>query len=212
MDVLDVNIKQFIIDNNIHKEVNKLNKRSYIASNMGDEYMDIVNNDRDILIKKLSYPIYHKAMQILNAYYHRKSRVSKRLACMLACGDCIFGTLTFTDIVLNTTTYDIRRRYVREYLKSYSDYYIANIDFGDQNGREHYHFVILANHIDQSDWKYGFSWFNKIKNNKSSIESVSKYIPKLSNHAIKNSTGNTFRLIYGRRIKDLMIQYERKEV
>lgn len=210
MDVLDVNIKQFILDNNIHKEVNRVNKYVFMASYMGKEYLDIANSMVDHIINKYSYSIYRKALNINNAYYHRKSRVSNRLECMLSCGNCIFVTLTFTDEILNKTTYEIRRRYVREFFKLHSDYYIANIDFGEKNGREHYHGVVLCEYIDSSSWKYGYSWFNKIKNNKSSIESVSKYIPKLTNHAIKKSTGQSFRLIYGRRIKDLVLELNKK--
>ena len=212
MDVLDVNIKQYIIDNGIQKEVNRLSKKEYIALNMGKEYIDIVNKDREELINKISYPVFRCALNINNAFYHRKSRVKDRVSAMLKCGKCLFITLTFTDIVLNQTTYDKRRRYVREFLKEYSNYYIANIDFGDKNGREHYHAIILCDYIDSKDWKYGFSKINTIVNNSKSAEITSKYVTKLSSHAIKKSTGRNFPLIYGRKVKELVLQLERKEV
>ena len=117
---------------------------------------------------------------------------------MMVKGNCIFLTMTFTDIVLNETSYDSRRRYVREYLKSQGDYYIANIDFGEKNDREHYHAVILADKVDYSPWhKYGAIKGQRVNVSVEDAKRLSKYVSKLTNPAIKETT-KQHRVIYGR--------------
>ena len=69
--------------------------------------------------------------------------------------------------------------------------YVANIDFGAQNHREHYHAVIQCKKIDASSWhKYGAIFIEKVRNNGigHDCERLSKYVSKLSNHAIKETT------------------------
>lgn len=116
----------------------------------------------------------------------------------------IFGTLTFTNEVLDKTSPETRRKYVSRYLKSISSSYIANIDFGDKsknpqsNEREHYHCLIAVESVPQS-WKYGFCKFDIVPKEEVDCKRVSKYIAKLSNHALKvERTGKAKRLIYSR--------------
>jgi hypothetical protein len=78
--------------------------------------------------------------------------------------------------------------------------YVANIDYGAKNKREHYHALINCDKIDFSNWrKYGNINAERVKNK--DIESdkikLSKYIAKLSNHAIKETTKRSC-LIYSR--------------
>lgn len=103
---------------------------------------------------------------------------------MLTRFECVFLTLTFTDKVLNSTTQETRRRYVSRWLKSKSDYYIANIDYGSENEREHYHAIINCR-VDNS-WEYGAINFKQITNKNE--KALAKYINKLTNHAIKATT------------------------
>ena len=64
-------------------------------------------------------------------------------------GQLYFGTLTFSDKVLDKTTEKTRRRYVVRFLNDISISYVANIDFGKENEREHYHCIFLTeNNID----------------------------------------------------------------
>ena len=83
-----------------------------------------------------------------NAYYKRKTRLNKKIENILAVGNLlgltpVFMTLTFNDKSLNNTNEDTRRQKVRRFLKSASGMYVANVDYGEKNEREHYHAVCL---------------------------------------------------------------------
>lgn len=139
--------------------------------------------------------IYHEAEKINLAFYARVKRLKNRIARLLLSGRCYFLTLTFTDDVLASTTAQTRRRYVTRFLKSQSDDYCANIDFGSENGREHYHAVIRADSIDMTPWdRLGFSKAQKIAS-ADDYTPLAKYIGKLSNHAVKSTTRGS-RAIY----------------
>ena len=101
----------------------------------------------------------------------------------------VFGTLTFNDKTLSNTSERTRTRYVTKFLSDNTFHYIANIDFGEKNNREHYHFIAMVkNNIDMSKWSYGG---NKIKNvplSKKDVKSVKNYLLKLNNHSYKEST------------------------
>lgn len=132
--------------------------------------------------------VWQEAEKINLAYYARVKRLKKRIFDMLLQGTCFFFTLTFTDDVLARTSAQTRRKYVTLFLRSLSDTYCANIDFGSQNGREHYHAVVLADTVDLSAWDcYGFSNAKKIGSEKD-FTKIAKYISKLTNHAVKATT------------------------
>ena len=132
---------------------------------------------------------YIEAMKINNCSYHRAMRLKKRIAEYLQMGQCIFLTLTFTDETLKNTNEETRKKYVKRYLKSCSNYYIANIDYGKKNEREHYHAIILSEKINYKMWhKYGAIKGEKIRSNGISEKRLGKYISKLTNHAIKETT------------------------
>lgn len=135
-----------------------------------------------------------EGMRLNDSFYHRKLRLQNRINDMLA-KDCLFLTLTFTDKVLQKTTKDTRRQHVRRFLRQFGCKYIANIDFGDKNNREHYHAIIQISEINAKLWDYGAINFKPIvvKNEKA----LSKYIAKLRNHAIKE-TARVDRIIYSR--------------
>lgn len=132
---------------------------------------------------------YIEAMKINNCAYHRSIRLKKKIEKMLSMGQCIFLTLTFTDGVLEKTSEETRKKYVKRYLKSCSNYYIANIDYGTKNDREHYHAIILTEKVNYKLWhKYGAIKGEVIRSNGISEIKLGKYISKLTNHAIKEST------------------------
>lgn len=131
---------------------------------------------------------WHDAINIIHADNSRYNRLFKRIKKYLDMGQCWFLTLTFTDDVLNSTNDETRRKYVRRFLKEYSNCYIANIDFGKKTDREHYHAVILIE--DGSfiqNWSFGYSSAYPIKDNKSSSERISKYMLKIANHFVKKT-------------------------
>lgn len=141
--------------------------------------------------------IWLEAERINLAYYARVKRLKVRISSMLREGRCYFLTLTFSDATLERVSAKTRRRYVTYFLKSLSDTYVANIDFGSQNQREHYHAVVLADRVDMSAWNcFGFSKALKIAS-EDDFTPLAKYISKLTNHAVKATT-NGCRAIYSK--------------
>lgn len=141
-----------------------------------------------------------ECLKINKASYERTNRLKKRISDMLLNGDCLFITLTFNDETLSTTTPKNRRVFVSRYLKQFNCKYVANIDFGSKNHREHYHAVINASNIDFKSWrKYGNINVERVRNKdiEKDMTKLSKYICKLSNHAIKETTKRSS-LIYSR--------------
>lgn len=140
---------------------------NYLKNNLSDEWKE--------------------AYRINHAGYSRKTRLQNRISYMLSLGTCFFVTLTFTDSVLSSTSRDTRRRYVRRVLSSLSNVYVANIDFGEENGREHYHAVVCCDSLPDNFWTYGFYKADIIRVDDKSPVRLAKYITKLTNHAIKET-------------------------
>lgn len=142
--------------------------------------------------------LWKEAERVNNASYHRTKRLKEKIINMLTSGSCIFLTLTFRNDVLNNTTQETRKRYVARALKTMSCCYIANIDYGSKNEREHYHAIVLADIVSQNNWRYGNLDFERVRaNEETSPVKIAKYITKLTNHAIKETTQQN-RIIYSR--------------
>lgn len=138
--------------------------------------------------------------KINHAEYERTNRLKERVESMLLNGACCFLTLTFNDDTLCSTTEKQRRVAVSRYLKQFGCKYVANIDFGANNKREHYHALINCEKVDFKLWrKYGNINAERVRNKDIESDKVklSKYIAKLSNHAIKETTKRSC-LIYSR--------------
>lgn len=139
-----------------------------------------------------------EAYRVNDASYHRTKRLKNKIKAMITSGSCIFLTLTFTNKVLDTTSQDTRKQYIKRALKTMSDIYIANIDYGKKNEREHYHAIVLADRVDHTIWKYGNIDFERVRvEQEDSPVKIAKYITKLTNHAIKETVKQN-RLIYSR--------------
>lgn len=139
---------------------------------------------------------YLDSLKIIHADNQRYNRLLKRIVKYLDMGSCLFFTLTFTDDVLNNTNEETRRKYVRRFLKSISSCYVANVDYGEKNCREHYHGVILSDMDSFKDkWSYGFSNAQIIIDDNHSSDRIAKYVLKVCNHFIKSTTNNN-RVIY----------------
>ena len=159
---------------------------------LNDIEFDCIINNR---IKELN-----EVEKICKASIQRTKRLRTRIETILLSGNCLFLTLTFNDNTLNSTSIETRRKYVSRYLKSFNCLYVANIDFGSKNHREHYHAVVGLDNIDLSAWRtYGNINVQKVRNNSIELNKkrLSKYICKLSNHAIKETTKRSC-LIYSR--------------
>lgn len=139
--------------------------------------------------------LFNEAVRIVNAERQRTKRLRNRISKYLNSGNCLFLTLTFNNECLSNTTEQTRREYVRKWLKTYSSKYIANIDYGKKNGREHYHAIIQVDRVDFTTWNHGTCNGQRVKSTSDDL-ALSKYICKLTNHAIKNTTKRKA-LIYG---------------
>lgn len=155
-----------------------------------DTLFEKFDNDMDL----------EKTLKDYKKYREKTRRVRRKILKMMVLGSCSFLTLTFNDDVLKSTSEETRRRYVSRFLKTISTDYVGNIDWGKQNGREHYHAVISGIETDMSGWdQYGFSDCRTIgrKDDECTSSKISKYIYKLSNHATKETTRRK-KIIYSR--------------
>lgn len=153
-------------------------------------------------IKSFGYFEWELGCAINNARYKRVQRIRERVKEIVQSGSAVFVTLTFTDNVLETTTAETRKKYVSRFLKGNSSVYVANKDFGATNGREHYHAIVSSpTKIDLSQWfQYGAINVKKVRTTQTDLVRVSKYVGKITNHAIKQ-TAQRQRLIYSRVVK-----------
>lgn len=172
----------------------RLNESYNLDSEKRDKYKAEL---KQLLTSEMASKIdFNDSMRIYSNHCKRTQRVRQKIGEMTFFNPCSFLTLTFTDDVLQSTSIDTRRRYVSRFLKSISSEYVANIDFGKKNDREHYHAVVVGQDLDLTGWdKYGFSNAKKITVSDSSNSKLSKYINKLANHATKDTT-KQIKIIY----------------
>lgn len=167
--------------------------------------------DDDLLASVLvdSAPdLFFECNKIVDADKQRKKRLRKRIERIMSKGKAYFVTLTFSDDTLSTTDEKTRRTYVTRFIKDRSPDFVGNVDYGKLNGREHYHFVMCSDRLDDikyiytkqygwicsdcpqfAEWsKYGFYSIKSCGNEKVDQQKLSWYISKLTNHAIKETT------------------------
>ena len=144
------------------------------------------------------------AMNINSAYYKKLGRVKSKLIKMEeSCFEnsnlnMVFLTFTFDDYSLTHNNSDSLKQAVRRHLKQYCIKYVANVDYGARNGRKHFHAVaLIEGELNYKLWNYGALNGRKVNLNETASKRMSKYITKLSLHAIKESTQFN-RLIYSR--------------
>lgn len=209
MAVIDYKYKSSILKTDLCKRINAIDKKTYLNSLEGvvNDY-DLENTYFDLLLQ-YDYKDIKEARKINKASFYRVKRLQKRISDMLTNGHCIFATFNFTDDVLNKTKEETRRQYVRKYLKQFNCDYVANIDFGsdkqytDRKGnirqatsREHYHALICIDKL-PLNWSYGYQYLEHVRIRSKCDIKLSKYISKLTNHAIKETTRRSC-LIYSR--------------
>lgn len=188
--IIDYKYKSFVLKTNMHKHISFLDKSFYLYAHEGiipsidldEEYKNMYDEYGAKFIKECH--------RINDATYKRVTRLKNRIQRYLELGKCIFVTLTFNDETLDQTSESTRRKYVQRCLKDNSDYYVANIDYGvddKYSHREHYHALVQCDKFDKKSWSYGFSFCEVVHKTEDDLK-LSKYISKLSNHAIKDST------------------------
>lgn len=129
--------------------------------------------------------------KINHAEFARSVRLYHRIEDYISSseGGSLFLTLTFSDETLAKTSAKTRRTYVCRFLKECGARYVANVDYGSEKGREHYHAVVSAPKIDYKPWHdYGAIKGEKIRVKDNTCKNLGKYVAKLSNHAIKATT------------------------
>lgn len=198
-------LKLIVLDTDLIKELNAV-KRKIFKENPSAQVGDLMEEVWRY-VSEMGYPkeVVRTALGMLNNDYARRTRCLDKTNTLVNNNKVVyFGTLTFKNDVLDKTTIETRRKYVSRYLKSISCEYIANIDFGDKdknpqsNEREHYHCLIACENMPIS-WKYGFCKFEKVRTDLQDCKRTSKYICKLTNHAMKvERSGKARRLIYSR--------------
>ena len=151
---------------------------------------------------KLPFNKDKKLESILSSRYQKCSRIKKRFIYLIARYKYLyFVTFTFDDYYINLCDRS-RKDLIKSSLYGFSSdiKYILNIDFGKNTERLHYHCIVATN--DNGDLNSFlqnnypcFSYTEKIRISKEDLKRTSKYINKLSNHAIKDSTKRS-RLLY----------------
>lgn len=153
------------------------------------------------------YPFYYaECFKIIQAQHKKRKRLQDKITNMLdSCTDVVFVTLTFSDDYLYNTSELYRRKSITAFLKKYCTHYIANIDFGKLNGREHYH-AIIGIYLPLEALDEYRSIFNssihveRVRNYTTDTSKLARYVAKLTNHALKVTTKRQA-LIYSRECK-----------
>lgn len=217
---IDYKFKSEVLKTDIPKLANQISKAIYARFAL-ENWGEIVksNMDYDTAIEKRCFLLknfpreYEEAEKINLARYKRVARLRKRINAILHNSEFVqFLTLTFSDDTLAKTSPETRRRYVQRFLTELKCDYVANVDFGAKNGREHYH-AVIGGVCDEKEWtKYGFinSLWVKIGDERlrkvpkryetlspdeierrmqeDNEKRLAKYVAKLTNHAIKETT------------------------
>ncbi len=203
-------LKQIILENKLHREVGQLSLKNYrlyqIEQNglyyptLNDYSFQDLENEIKEFVNLYGYTTLKVANNLNRASYYRTARLKERIREAVLSGSAWFITITFNPETLSKTNEKTRRVYVSRWLKSLTPFYVANIDYGLKNEREHYHAVITSDKRPPKSWSYGFVDILKVKTTETDTKRVSKYISKLTNHAIKNTTKSK-RIIYSRQPK-----------
>jgi hypothetical protein len=203
-------LKQIILKNKLHREAGQLSLKSYRLYQMdvnGLYYPSLKNysyedlyNDKETFIKRYGSTTLKVANNLNQASYKRVARLKERIREAVESGSAYFITITFNNETLSKTNEKTRRLYITRWLKTLSPFYVANIDYGKTKGREHYHAVITSDQRPPKTWSYGFIDIKKVATSETDTKRVSKYISKLTNHAIKHTTKSK-RIIYSRKSK-----------
>lgn len=197
----DYNLKSQILTEykklDLYNKCKKVVYKSFYVGNVSKQELD--NSLTTLAMLENANPAEFKEYRrISDAKCARVRRIKKRMFDMIYKNDCLFLTLTFNNEAFKYNTADSRRQAVRRFLNSFNVPYVANIDFGKKNGREHYHAVIQIGEIDYHLWTYGAIKGLRVRNDlkydedgvftSESVEKISRYVAKLTNHAIKETT------------------------
>lgn len=144
-------------------------------------------------------------------------RCRDHVAGLVASPKAYFVTLTFKPECLASTSEKTRRRYVSRALKAIGGAeYIANIDYGRERQREHYHAIVVCEkrpHFQCWRESCGYVKVKRVGKTDRDLRKVVLYTTKLARHSLKESTAtgevNPTRIIYSRKGSMIMKAIDR---
>lgn len=180
------------------QEFEKLDNDLYIVK--GISYEESYIYKHDLLSNYIDSNFYKKIINFNRNMSSKKRRCRAKLEEMCKNFNYVyFMTYQLYDDVLALKD-ETQKKLVSKWLKGKSNMYVLNVDYGDLKGRKHFHAVFGTN--DKIPYKSLESniTLKLIPNKLDDKERISKYITKLSAHAVKISTKNQ-RLTYWKRKK-----------
>lgn len=202
-------IKSVCLNSFLYAEYVKIEKSIYIwTTRQESEFQNdnLLSYERALesqIYYRTRYPrLYKECGRLYKARLSRVSRLKKRVSKMLTTGQCIFLTFTFCTGALENLSAQTRKDYVRRFLNSLNCPYVGNIDFGAKHGREHYHALVQTDYVCYTYFLYGGLKGIRVRigANDTDVAKISRYIAKLTNHAIKETTKNSY-ILYSRKYK-----------
>lgn len=180
----------------LEQEYVKVDEDLYIVK--GISYYDSCKYKSNLLYNYIDLNFYNKIINFNRNLSAKKRRCRAKLNEMCKNFHYVyFMTYQLYDDVLALKD-ETQKKLVSKWLKGKSDMYVLNIDYGAEKGRKHFHAVFGTN--DKIPYKSLESniTLELIPNRLDDKERISKYITKLSAHAVKLSTKNQ-RLTYWKR-------------
>lgn len=134
----------------------------------------------------------------------RKKRARKYIRHMFDTvkADFVFLTITYDAKGLETKE-RTRRQAVQSFLNEHCVDFFGNVDYGDKNGREHYH-VVCATDEHLLDYSIPHAFIKVKRITSKSPSRLATYVNKLSAHANKIKVGKSFH----KRVKHFKSIYE----
>lgn len=181
--------------------------------NTGDNQIEIINQIMDIA---KSYKIdinqdeVTSYLQMCNARRQQASRIYRHIQYGINKGyQVVFATFTFNNEALKLSEL-YRKKYIQRLLASNNVIvdYIGNIDYGDINEREHYHYILFISpdyelktqirtikskttrkyiSVENLNIAYdkGFTTYELVGTDDTDNKKIAKYVAKLTMHSIK---------------------------
>jgi hypothetical protein len=147
-------------------------------------------NDR---LRSNPYEIQKAVTNTIKSEEKFRSRIKKRVEQMILQPNTYFFTFT-----LNDNSLDLTEKYHIKKIKatlSQATLYMINNDYGDKNGRLHYHALVSFDHEYDTTFndQYQLGFINVRKITELNSKALYEYIMKLSNHTTKKSVAKIWR-------------------
>lgn len=151
-------------------------------------------------IKFYGYSNYSRCIKDINNRVSKEKRILNIIKRVISSSEHVyFATFTLNNDFVSED-YKLIVRKLTRILRIYCTDFICNADFGKSNNRLHFHGVISTDLVDvlKESYYLGFSDFQFLKFDSSDV-ALTKYLYKLRNHAIKDTT--SYRIITKRKAR-----------